>query len=219
MAILPNVVLAPGTRAAQPAASGVSDGALYYVTDEQVLERSNGSSWAQFSSSGSLPAVSSGDLLYGSGSTLAALGIGSTNQVLTVAGGVPSWAAPSASASGQKAAVGAVFGDGSNVISGTAQVTLQVPFSATIVAARLLLKESGDLVVDVWKDTYANYPPTDADTITGGNEPTASSAIKYEDLTLSGWTTSITSGDCLTFYVDSAATVTQATVVLELEKV
>lgn len=217
MALFGNIVLAPDTRANQPAASAVASGSLYFVTDEYVLERSNLSSWEQFSASGYLPVVASGDILYGSGTTLAALGIGATNQVLTVAGGLPSWAAPNAS--GQKAAVGAVFGDGVNVISGGAQVDIQVPFSATIVAARLLLKESGDLVIDVRKDTYANYPPTDADSICSGVEPTASSAIKYEDLTLSGWTTSITSGDCLQFYVDSAATVTQGTIVLELEKV
>lgn len=33
------------TRANQPAATAVSEGALYYVTDEQVLERSNGTIW------------------------------------------------------------------------------------------------------------------------------------------------------------------------------
>lgn len=217
MAIFTDVVLDPDTRGNQPAANAVRTGSLYFVTDESVLERSNGTAWEQFSASGSLPSVASGDILYGSGTTIDTLSVGATNQVLTVAGGLPTWAAPNAS--GQKAAVGAMFGDGVNVISGTAQAMLQVPFSATIVAARLLLKESGDLVIDVWKDTYANYPPTDIDSICSGVEPTASSAIKYENLTLSGWTTSITSGDCLTFYVDSAATVTQATIVLELEKV
>lgn len=217
MALFGNIVLVPDTRGNQPAASAVASGSLYYVTDEAVLERSNLSSWEQFSSSGDLPVVASGDILYGSGTTLTALSVGATNEVLTVAGGLPTWAAPNAS--GQRAAVGAMFGDGVNVISGTAQAMLQVPFNATIVAARLLLKESGDLVIDVWKDTYANYPPTDVDSICSGVEPTASSAIKYENLTLSGWTTSITSGDCLTFHVDSASTVTQATIVLELEKV
>jgi hypothetical protein len=34
-----------GTRAAQPAASTVSVGALYYVTNEGRTERSNGTAW------------------------------------------------------------------------------------------------------------------------------------------------------------------------------
>ena len=46
-------------------------------------------------------ATTNGDILYGTGSgALARLGIGSASQVLTVASGVPSWATPSASASG-----------------------------------------------------------------------------------------------------------------------
>jgi hypothetical protein len=41
--------------------------------------------------------TTNGDLVYGTGSgALARLGIGSTSQVLTVAGGVPSWATPAA---------------------------------------------------------------------------------------------------------------------------
>jgi hypothetical protein len=41
------------------------------------------------------PMTTTGDTIYSSsGSTPARLGIGSTGQVLTVAGGVPSWAAP-----------------------------------------------------------------------------------------------------------------------------
>ena len=45
--------------------------------------------------------TTNGDLIYGTGSAaVTRLGIGSTSQVLTVAGGVPSWATPAAAASG-----------------------------------------------------------------------------------------------------------------------
>lgn len=43
-----------GTRALQPAATTVSIGAEYYVTDEAVLERSNGTSWETYSNSSQL---------------------------------------------------------------------------------------------------------------------------------------------------------------------
>jgi hypothetical protein len=42
-----------GTRAAQPAATAVDEGTLYYVTDEDVLERSDGSTWTAISSASS----------------------------------------------------------------------------------------------------------------------------------------------------------------------
>lgn len=38
-------VIQRGTRAAQPAATAVSIGALYYVTDEKIMERSTGAAW------------------------------------------------------------------------------------------------------------------------------------------------------------------------------
>ena len=48
------------------------------------------------------PMTTTGDMIYASsGSTPARLGIGSTGQVLTVAGGIPSWATPSAGGGGK----------------------------------------------------------------------------------------------------------------------
>jgi hypothetical protein len=38
-------ILQQGTRAAQPAASSVQEGTLYYVTDELAIERSNLTTW------------------------------------------------------------------------------------------------------------------------------------------------------------------------------
>lgn len=44
---------ARGTRLLQPLAADVLEGTLYFVTDEGVIERSNGTIWESFSSSGS----------------------------------------------------------------------------------------------------------------------------------------------------------------------
>ena len=73
---------------------------------------------------------------------------------------------------------------------------------------------SGSIVIDIWKDTLANYPPTVADTITASAKPTLASATKSEDTTLTGWTTALTAGDVLGFKVDSASGVTQVLVTL-----
>ena len=48
MSIL-SAVIARGTRAAQPAASSLPVGSLYFVTDEFVIERTSGSAWQAFS--------------------------------------------------------------------------------------------------------------------------------------------------------------------------
>ena len=75
---------------------------------------------------------------------------------------------------------------------------VEVPFACTITAATLLSTDaaatSGSIVVDIWKDTYANYPPTVADTITASAKPTLSAASKSRDTTLTGWTTAIRGG-------------------------
>jgi len=73
---------------------------------------------------------------------------------------------------------------------------------------------SGSIVVDIWKDTYANFPPTVADTITASAKPILSAATKSIDTTLTGWTKSISAGDILRYNVDSVTTCTR--VVLSL---
>lgn len=53
MAKLQDIILPPDTRANQPAAAAVGEGAIYCVTDEDnILERSNGTTWDPFSPSG-----------------------------------------------------------------------------------------------------------------------------------------------------------------------
>lgn len=45
-------VIQRGTRAAQPLATAVATGTIYYVTDELVTERSNGTAWQSISDAG-----------------------------------------------------------------------------------------------------------------------------------------------------------------------
>lgn len=113
-----------------------------------------------------------------------------------------------------------IDGGGSAITTGV-KGFISVPFACTIKKARLLSTDSaataGSIVIDIWKDTYANYPPTVADTITAAAKPTLSAANKSEDTTLTGWTTSIAAGDVLGFNVDSVATVTRVSLTLEVE--
>jgi hypothetical protein len=118
-----------------------------------------------------------------------------------------------------KGKVTVTIGDGSTVLTtGAKKIYVQIPYDGTITAATLLADQSGSVVVDIWKDTYANFPPTVADTITAAAKPTLSGAIKSTDSTLTGWTTSITAGDILEFNIDSVATIQKLIVILDIDK-
>lgn len=110
-----------------------------------------------------------------------------------------------------------IDGGGSAITTGV-KGFLEVPFACTIQRVTALADQSGSIVVDIWKDTYANYPPTDADSITASAPVTITTATKAQDATLTGWTTSITAGDVLGFNVDSATTVTRVTIALKVTK-
>lgn len=107
-----------------------------------------------------------------------------------------------------------IDGGGAEIADGVQRlVPCGVAFTITSVTA--LADQSGDIVVDVWKDTYANYPPTDADTITASAPITISSAIKSVDSTLTGWTTAVAAGDNLIFNVDSCTTIERCTIMVQ----
>lgn len=227
---LPSVIIQRGLRAAQPAATAVAAGTIYYVTDELVTERSTGSAWEDVSDGGAgisdgdtlatgltfpntglhiLDTNASHDLILAPGSNITAdrtltLTTGDANRSLTL---------PVIGTVGIT-----IDGGGSAITTGT-KGYVECPFAGTIVQATVLLDQSGSIVIDVWKDTYANYPPTDADSITAAAPPTVSApATKSQDATLTGWTTSIAAGDILGFNVDSITTATRATLILKIER-
>jgi hypothetical protein len=104
-----------------------------------------------------------------------------------------------------------IHGGGSTIATGV-QGDLHIPFACTITAVTMLADQSGSIVVDIWKDTYGNYPPTVGDTITASAKPTISGAVKSQDSTITGWTTSISANDTLRFNVDSVTTLTRVSV-------
>ena len=110
------------------------------------------------------------------------------------------------------------FDGGASNIEADLKARVQVPFACTIQEATLVADTTGSIVVDVWKDSYANYPPTVADTITSSAKPTLSSAQKYQDATLTGWTTSISAGDFLIANVDSASGINNAVLTLKVQR-
>jgi hypothetical protein len=110
-----------------------------------------------------------------------------------------------------------IDGGGSAITTGQ-KGHLEIPFACAISQATLLADQSGSIVIDIWKDTYANFPPTDADSITASAPPTITTAQKSQDSTLTGWTKTITAGDILVFNVDSCTTITRVTLSLKVIK-
>jgi hypothetical protein len=87
----------------------------------------------------------------------------------------------------------------------------------TIIEWHMLADVAGSMVIDIWKDVVASFPPTIADTITASAKPTLSSAAYASSLTLTGWTTAVYAGDVLRFNVDSASTITRICLALRLK--
>ena len=121
----------------------------------------------------------------------------------------------------QRRQVLVVIDGGGAVIATGVQTFVSLPVGGTWKKWRIVSIDSaataGSIVIDVWRDTFANYPPTVADTITASAKPTLSAASKAESSTLTGWTTAFAAGDVLGFKVDSATTVTKVQLVLEFE--
>jgi len=96
---------------------------------------------------------------------------------------------------------------------------IEIPFAATITAITLLADQAGNCIIDIWKDTYANFAPTDADSITNATPPTITgSNSKIQDTTLTNWTKTITAGDILAFNVDACNTIQRLTISIKATK-
>jgi len=112
----------------------------------------------------------------------------------------------------------ATFDGGGSEIADDKKVYIYVPWDCTITGWTILADKSGAIKVDIWNDTYANYPPTNDDTITAGHEPEISaSATKAQDLDVADWGgEALTGGTILAFNVDSCTTITWAQVTLHV---
>lgn len=108
-----------------------------------------------------------------------------------------------------------VDGGGSPITTGVKGDVI-APFNGVINAWYLTSDQNGSIVFDVWKDTFGNFPPTVLDTITGTEKPTLISQTSNSDTSLSTWNVNITNGDTLRFNVDSAASLTRATLILKV---
>ncbi len=231
-------VILRGLAAARPAAGDVPIGTLYYASDTNVTTRNNGTTWDSYTDASSGDG-DKGDITVSSAGTVWTIdndavtyakiqNVSATDRVLLrdtagagdieegqVGSGIEFTGGPGLrlTTAARTRAITVYIGDGTNVITTGVKGYIQCPYTGTITKVALVVSDasftSGSIVVDIWKDTFANRPPTVADTITAAAKPTLSGATGSEDSTLTGWTTSVTAGDVLGFNVDSVATVKQ----------
>lgn len=103
------------------------------------------------------------------------------------------------------------FDGGGSVLTTGIWHDIVAPTDGTIDRWYLLADQTGSMQVDIWKDTYANYPPTNADSFL---TPALVSAVKTTATT----NLNITQGDILRFNVDSCATITRGTLTLMIKR-
>ncbi len=102
-----------------------------------------------------------------------------------------------------------------NVLSTGIAAEIVIPFDCTLTGWTLMADQSGSIVIDVWKDVFANYPPDNSDSIAAGHEPTLSSADHGEDTDISDWSSvAVTAGDVIRFNIDSVTSITRITLLL-----
>ncbi len=90
--------------------------------------------------------------------------------------------------------------------------TLAVPFDCTITSWVLMADTTGSVTIDLWKSSFAAYPPSAANSITASAKPAIAADLKATSSTLTGWTSAIAAGDILAFNVDAASAITRVSV-------
>ena len=220
------------TRANQPDADTVAEGSLYYVTDEALTEQSRGGIWVSYSDAGVLPDfIDLGDVpssYSGQGDKLVSVktaedglefiippisGITELSGDVTAGPGSGPQVASLADIPAKKKVI--IFTVDGVITAGILRY-IRVPWSGTITKWTLLGVPVGSVEIDIWKNTYANYPPVLADSITGASLPTIPSGDKAEDSILTGWTTGITAGDILGFKINAVNLFTWISLELEV---
>lgn len=94
----------------------------------------------------------------------------------------------------------------------------KIDYPCRVTGCWVLAAQSGSVVVDILKSTYADFPTFTS--ITGGAFPTLSGGQKYENVDLdgSGWTTILNRADILEFRVNSVSTIQLLLIVLRLRR-
>jgi hypothetical protein len=113
--------------------------------------------------------------------------------------------------------IGLTIDGGGSVITSGAKRNIRIPYNCRITSYELVADTFGDITINIYKSTYATYPPT-SNSITGGNPPTLNNQLQNKDTTLTGWTPTLTAGDYLGFNASGIEFLTEVDLVLTVVK-
>jgi hypothetical protein len=136
-----------------------------------------------------------------------------TSQVVLVPGGTTS--------QGQYVDIVFVLDGGGTTITAGVKTDLRIDFRCVVTSWTLLLDQSATIRVDVWRDSYGNYPPVAGDSMPGaaGDRPQTVAAAKGSGSATAWDFTTIVAGDTLRLNVDLNDAATRATLVLKARRV
>ena len=92
---------------------------------------------------------------------------------------------------------------------------LTIDVTGVIENIRVLADQTGDIVLDIGKASFADYPAFNS--ITAGQRVQLTNSNKYFDDVLNNWTTTITAGDILRFDVISVNNIRRLLISLKLK--
>lgn len=102
-----------------------------------------------------------------------------------------------------------------NVVSTGVKGQVTIDVTGTIESWTLVSDVPGNLIVDVKKTSYQNYPSFSS--VTGTEKPTLTNQSKNKDDGLSTWDTLLTAGDILRFEVESCDLIKQFMIAMKLK--
>lgn len=95
---------------------------------------------------------------------------------------------------------------------------LIIPFACIITGWTLIADQVGSIVVDIWKTSYTDYPPTISNSITGTGKPSLVMTDKAQSNDLSGWTPNISLGDIIRYNIVSSSLCKRITLGLQVTR-
>ena len=110
-----------------------------------------------------------------------------------------------------------VDGNGGVISTGTKSFRY-IDHNYTITGWEIICDQSGSVTFSVGTISYASYDGSTSSSIVASDPPIVSSAIKNNGSSLTGWTTTLTAGDYISFGISSASTVTKATLYLKVTR-
>lgn len=123
---------------------------------------------------------------------------------------------------GATGALSVLFDNADSALTANTKLDVEIPVDITIDSWRVFSNETGSILMGVWVDDYANFPPDSSDALhSGATGPylLSTDILKREDTDLSDWNTqNVSAGQIMRINIDEVSTITRSTLVLKYHK-